>query len=71
MNVENFIHRIIFKKFEIKKVLSKSIFSSVYEGRNIINNNPIALKIVKNDSLKLLEFEDYLLINLKGSEFQR
>ena len=66
MNAENFIHKIIFKKFEIKKVISKSIFSSVYEGRNIINNKPVALKIVKNDSLKLLEFEAYLLINLKG-----
>ena len=57
MNAENFIHKIIFKKFEIKKVISKSIFSFVYEGRNIINNKPVALKIVKNDSLKLLEFE--------------
>ena len=66
MQQKNFTNEIIFKKYKIKKILSTSEFSSVYEGINKINNAPVAVKIEKNNHLKYLESEAYLLIYLKG-----
>ena len=66
MEHKNLIHKIIFKKYEIKKIISTSRFSSVYEGINKINNTPVALKIEDDKKLKYLQSEAYFLINLKG-----
>jgi len=66
MEQKNFIHKIIFKKYQIKKILAISKFSSVYEGINKTNNTPVALKIEKDKNPKYLETEAYFLINLKG-----
>ena len=66
MKPKDFINKIIFKKFEIKKETHKSFYSRVYEGINITNNIPVALKIEKDKNLKYLESEAYLLVNLKG-----
>ena len=59
-------NRIIFKKYKIKKLLFKSVFSYVYKGVNIKNNIPVTLKIEKKGKYDLLETEAYLLVNLKG-----
>jgi len=66
MEQKNFTNEIVFKKYKIKKILSTSKYSTVYEGINKANNTPIALKIEKDNHLKYLESEAYILIQLKG-----
>ena len=39
---KSFYNRIIFKKYKIKKLIYKSVFSNVYEGINIKENIPVA-----------------------------
>ena len=63
---EKFYDRIIFKKYQIKRLMCKSILSYVYEGVNIKNNIPVAIKVEKKGKYELLETEAYLLMNLKG-----
>ena len=71
MNSKNKINqRIIFKKFKIKKLIYKSSLNSVYEGVNIINNTPVALKMEKIKQFNLLESEAFSLMNLKDLEYQ-
>ena len=53
MQPKNFTNKIVFKKYQIKKILSASNFSTVYEGRNKTNNTPVALKIEKKKSFKI------------------
>jgi len=66
MQPKNFTNKIVFKKYQIKKIISASNFSTVYEGINKTNNTPVALKIEKDNHLKLLESEAYFLLFLKG-----
>ena len=63
---KKFYDRIIFKKYKIKRLMCKSILSYVYEGINIKNNIPVAIKVEKKGKYELLETEAYLLMNLKG-----
>ena len=63
---KNFCGKIIFKKFKVKKLLSSTAFSNVYEGINIKNNIPVALKIEKKGKDDQLESEAYILLSLKG-----
>ena len=58
--------RIIFKKYKIEKLLSTSKFSWVYEGKNIIKNVPVIMKIEKEGKYNLLESEAYILTIVKG-----
>ena len=66
MKYKNFTNGIVFKKYRVKKILAFTKFSHVYEGINIIKKTPVALKIEKDNHLKFLESEAYLLIYLKG-----
>jgi len=66
VEAKSFYNRIIFKKYKIKKLMCKSAFSNVYEGKNIKDNIPVALKIEKKGKYELLEKEAYLLMHLKG-----
>ena len=66
MKTKSLKDKIIFKKYKIMKFISSSTFSDVYEGINIINRTPVALKIEKINNLKLLEPEAYFLMHLKG-----
>ena len=66
MKTKSLKDKIIFKKYKIMKFISSSTFSDVYEGINIINRTPVALKIEKINNLKLLESEAYFLMQLKG-----
>ena len=66
MRYKNFTNEIVFQKYKVKKILATTKFSNVYEGINIIKNTPVALKIEKDNHLKSLESEAYLLIYLKG-----
>ena len=63
---KKFYNRIIFKKYKIKRLMCKSVFSHVYEGINIKNNIPVAIKVEKKGKHELLETEAYLLVDLKG-----
>ena len=58
--------KIIFKRFKLGKLINESNFSWVYEGKNIINNIPVAIKIDKMKEYNLLESEAYILTNVKG-----
>ena len=58
--------KIIFKRFKLGKLINESNFSWVYEGKNIINNIPVAIKIDKMNEYNLLESEAYILTNVKG-----
>ena len=58
--------KIIFQKYKIKTLISSSKYGDVYEGINLINRTPVALKIEKNNNLKRLESEAYFLMHLKG-----
>ena len=58
--------KIIFKKFKLVKLLNTSAFSSVYEGRNLIQNIPVAVKLEKKGKFNFLESEAYILLRVKG-----
>ena len=58
--------KIIFKKFILGKLLNTSAFSLVYEGRNLIQNIPVAMKLEKTGKFNLLESEAYILMRVKG-----
>ena len=66
VEAKSFYNRIIFKKYKIKKLIYKSVFSNVYEGMNIKDNIPVVLKIEKKGKYDLLETEAYLLMHLTG-----
>ena len=58
---------IIFQKYKVKKLIYSSAFSYVYEGINIKDKTPFAIKIEKrNNEYQVLEKESYALMNLKG-----
>ena len=59
------LNNIIFKRFKIEKLLSASNFSWVYEGKNIIKNVPVIMKIEKEGKYNLLESEAYILTIVK------
>jgi len=63
----SFNNRLFFNKYKIKKLIYQTKLSSIYEGINIKNNEPVALKLEKKSAkLDLLESEAYFLFHLKG-----
>ena len=59
--------RLFFNKYQTKKLICKTPFSEIYEGKNIKTNELVAIKIEqKNKNHNLLESEAYYLLNLKG-----
>ena len=60
------LSKIFFKKYKIKKLIRTTRFSSVYEGKNINDKEPVCMKIEINNKIELLESEAYCLYNLKG-----
>ena len=58
--------KIIFKKFKLRKLIYESNFSWVYEGKNVIKNIPVAIKIEKANKYSFVESEAYILTNVKG-----
>ena len=59
-------NKIIFKRFKLRKLLYTSEFSWVYEGKNIVKNVPVAIKIEKKGKFNILESEAYILTSVKG-----
>ena len=66
--IENeFLNKIIFRKYKILKLEGKGAFSAVFSAKNIINNQLVAIKVQnKIDNLGILEKEAYYLFQLKG-----
>lgn len=66
-NEKSLMSKLIFKKYKIKKLISKGCYGKVYLGINIINKQLYAIKI--EDSLiqnPLLKSEAYILYNIRG-----
>ena len=60
-------NRLFFNKYKIKKLVYKTNLSSIYEGINIKDNEPVAIKLEKNTSkMNLLESEAFFLFYLRG-----
>ena len=64
---KKFKSKLIFGKYSIKFLISKSTFSEVYLGINVLNGKNYALKIGQNGNENtILKNETYTLLNLKG-----
>ena len=65
--MSSLVNKLIFKKFQVKKLLFNTNISNVYEGLNKITKEPVAMKFEKiGGKFELLESEAYLLLLLKG-----
>ena len=60
------LNRIFFNKFRVKKLITKTSFSTIYEGMYEKHNEPVAMKFEDKTKYRLLENEAYYLYNLKG-----
>ena len=59
--------KLIFKKYRVKKLISKTSLAWVYEGLNEKDNEPVAMKFEKiNTNRFCLESEEFILFNVKG-----
>ena len=59
--------KIIFKKYKVGKLIFSSELSSIYEGKNELNGESVALKFEKiSNKFSFLESESYFLLLLKG-----
>ena len=64
---KHFKSKLIFGKYSIKFLISKSTFSEVYFGTNVLKGKNYALKIGQNEKENtILKNETYTLLNLKG-----
>ena len=60
-------NKLFFNKYRIKKLIFKTKYSLLYEGINIKQNEPVAMKFEKRISKEnLLQSEAFLLFILKG-----
>ena len=67
MSNREILKKLIFNKYKIKKLIHLSEFASVYEGINVKDKIPVAVKLEKRKSkYNVLKSEAFLLMNLKG-----
>ena len=71
MNSENeidFIGKIIFKKYQVLEMIGAGTFGLVYKGKNIQENNLVAIKVEKisPEDCQVLKYETYVLTNVQG-----
>ena len=61
-------NKILFKKYQVLKLIGIGTFSKVYSGLNFINNTYVAIKSEKrvNYGIQLLESEAFFLYSLRG-----
>ena len=68
----NFLNHIIFGKYKVNKVIGAGSFGSIFQGKNILNNELVAIKTELNKKvIKYLQDEAYFLIYLKGFEIPK
>ena len=59
--------KLIFKKYKVGRLITKTHISSIYEGINKITKEQVAMKFEKiGDKYDFLESETYYLLLLKG-----
>ena len=62
-----FLNNIIFGKYKVNKVIGKGSFSTIFQAKNIKNNELVAIKVTSDMVGKnILESEAYFLIHLKN-----
>ena len=67
MSSNDINQRLYFKKYKIKKLITETSCCKLYEGINIKDKEPVAMKFEKRKGkFNVLESEAYCLINLKG-----
>ena len=65
--MSNLQKKIIFKKFKVGKLIFNSELASIYEGKNELNGEQVAMKFEKiSGKNHFLESEAYILFLLKG-----
>ena len=61
------VNKIIFGKYKVNKVIGTGSFGSIFQGKNIINKELVAIKTeADKKQIKLLESEAYFLFYLKN-----
>ena len=61
------LNNIIFGKYKVNKAIGKGSFGSIFQGKNIINNELVAIKAESDKKrIKFLDTEAYYLFCLKG-----
>ena len=61
------LNKIIFGKYKVNKVIGTGSFGSIFQGKNIINKELVAIKTeADKKQIKLLESEAYFLFYLKN-----
>ena len=67
MSSKDINQRLYFKKYKIKKLLAETSCCKLFEGINIIDKEPVAMKFEKRQGkYDVLESEAYCLFDLKG-----
>ena len=62
-----FLNNIIFGKYKVNIVIGKGSFSTIFQAKNIKNNELVAIKVTSDMVGKnILESEAYFLIHLKN-----
>ena len=61
-------NKLLFKKFLVIKPIGKGSYSIVYQAKNILTNDFVAIKAEKRTipSLELLESEAFILYSIRG-----
>ena len=61
------LNNIIFKKYKVNKIIGRGSYSSIFQGKNIINNELVAIKAENNNKrIKMLDNDAYFLLFLKN-----
>ena len=61
------LNNIIFGKYKVNKAIGKGSFGSIFQGKNIINNELVAIKAESDKKrMKFLDTEAYYLFYLKN-----
>ena len=64
--MSNLVNKLIFKKYRVKKLISSTSSSLIYEGVYEKKNEPVLMKFENKTKNKYLQNEAYLLYELKG-----
>ena len=61
------LNNIIFKKYKVNKIIGRGSYSSIFQGKNIINNELVAIKAEDNNKrIKMIDNDAYFLLFLKN-----
>ena len=64
--MSKFVNKVFFNKYKVKKLITITNYSSIYEGINEKKNEPVIMKFEEKNKNEVLENEAYLLYYLNG-----